>query len=134
MDELRELIQTQFAQQAKLLSDLRCDVKLLHSFTAEAGGAPVEARTATSMSRRVPEKPRDPDALENEASEVADEPGQSKENRTSMHSEAKSWDATMQSSFEEHQLKAREMSMNPTGALSAHCVKWQGDLLEDHPS
>ena len=43
---------------AKLLSPFPTDDK--------AGGAPVEARPATSMSRRVPEKPRDPDALENE--------------------------------------------------------------------
>ena len=32
-----------WAKKAKLLSDLRCDVKLLHSFTAEARG-PVDIK------------------------------------------------------------------------------------------
>ena len=50
----------------KLPSPFRLFQPLKADLVGKAGENPVEARPATSMSRRVPEKPRDPDALENE--------------------------------------------------------------------
>ena len=57
-----------FSLPQKKLKKLPSPFRLFQPLKADtkAGENPVEARPATSMSRRVPEKPRDPDALENE--------------------------------------------------------------------